>query len=78
MVTRMRIPRPVSSLIHFIFGLLTASIYSSFSPYFAILLYLSFHIYEFVEYFITTDKVYLDLREYYAGLAIGAYLITII
>lgn len=78
MVLAVEISRPITSLIHFVFGLITASVYNSFSPYFASLLYLSFHIYEFVEYFITGDKVYLDLREYYAGLAIGAYLITII
>jgi len=62
------------SIVHFIYGFITALLYFIVSPWFAMLNYVSFHVYEFIEYFIIKDKVYFDLREYYAGLAGGGLL----
>ena len=61
--------------IHFTYGFLTALFYFTLSPWFALLNYISFHVYEFAEYYLIRDKPYLDLREYYAGLGLGGLLV---
>ena len=59
--------RPASP-VHFLYGLLTGVFYFLLSPWFALLHYAAFHVYEVTEYLLIRDRPWLDLREYYAGL----------
>ena len=71
-------PRPKSNpffkAIHFLYGLLSGLILAK-SLVFGLLNIAFFHAYELIEFFIIRDKVYHDLREFYAGFAlVSAYL----
>ena len=64
--------KPLYAIIsHFLYGLFTGVFYFALSPWFAVMNYIAFHVYEFVEFFLIRDRVYHDLREYYAGLCAG-------
>ena len=67
-----------SRLIHYTYGLLTSIFFFLLDPYFALLNYIAFHVYELVEFYSIRDKAWHDLREYYAGLATGGLLFLIL
>ena len=62
--------RGLSKLAHLAYGFLT-----TLAPlHLALMMYLGFHLYEFVEYLKKRDTLYIELREYYAGLGVGVCL----
>ena len=53
---------------HYLYGALSMALFLV-NAWFGVMHVLFFHVYEFTEYFLVGDKLYLDLREFYAGAA---------
>ena len=62
---------PFFRAVHFLYGLLSGLALSK-SLVFGFTNIVFFHVYEFVEFFIIRDRVYHDLREFYAGFALAS------
>lgn len=63
----MRLPRWATQAAHLVYGVITA-----FSPgILPIVLFLSFYIYELVEFYFVRDEPYIDMVPYMIGLGTG-------
>lgn len=65
--------RAAYKLVHFFYGLLSGLAFKA-SPWLCLANTAFFHTYEFIEYFIVRDRVYHDLREFYAGFGLATLL----